>query len=522
MADVITDEDKKDKIDEEEEHDEDGDDDHKLDPGLEDDSDHKPDPELEDDSDHKPDLGLEDDSDHKPDPPLEDVDLNGHLDNNYMDDHVPNRVMDDELVTLGSGNDDETLAASTNDTIETPSEINTQTSLIQHKIPKDFNHADFGFSMFSLILFLVDYAINLFLFQKYFQLSKYVHFSQYCWATFSFTVSIPLLVGVFEVVWYAEEKQKYGHSLKWYQWILRLTLIGLLLGPAFRFVEVMMFAHKKLDSTKDPKKRRQLVHKAMQMKADADFLYMIEKFTESALHVVLQMLIVKKELHGEERDHIGFGEAMKIISTVILMPYSITMCLRSQRQADPKANNMSMISCAIQFIWRFFIVVPQAVTLSLFCSVYPFPFMITSLVDWGLMIIWIFLQPAARVFPKHMWLDCIYRFFIGYIYLFNFLNVKKGDSYYRSLFYHCYLFLQRGLMICFWCQGESYKVWYRWIVLTIYFLFFFSGMSIQLIYYLFHHPTREHPKDVHKKLLAIDRKSNKSSSDQISIDTSLA
>lgn len=48
-----------------------------------------------------------------------------------------------------------------------------------------------------------------------------------------------------------------------------------------------------------------MVKQALQMKADADFLYMLEKFTESGLHIVLQMFIVKRELEGEEPETIG-------------------------------------------------------------------------------------------------------------------------------------------------------------------------------------------------------------------------
>lgn len=175
------------------------------------------------------------------------------------------------------------------------------------------------------------------------------------------------------------------------------------------------------------------------------------------------------------------------------MPYSVTIFLRSQRQADENENNMSCLATIIHFVWRFLIIVPQAVTLSFFLGMYPVPFIIITVCTYGIMAVWVFIQKSIR-FCKQVWLEAMFKFLVAFIYLFNYFNIMANDSYYRSLFYYSFLFLQRGLMMCFWCQGETEEIWYRWPILTTYFVCFIGGMILQMLYYKVFHPTRANSK----------------------------
>lgn len=79
----------------------------------------------------------------------------------------------------------------------------TQDSIeLNDKYPEDFKAVDFGLCLFSGLLFLLDYAINLFVFQKYYRLHKdNDDFLVYCYVFLLFTISVPLITAIFEVVW---------------------------------------------------------------------------------------------------------------------------------------------------------------------------------------------------------------------------------------------------------------------------------------------------------------------------------
>ncbi|GAB6029942.1 hypothetical protein CHUAL_005637 [Chamberlinius hualienensis] len=360
-----------------------------------------------------------------------------------------------------------------------------------------FTATDYAFSAFSIVLFLADLGINAAVAQKFQELSESEvgGYAIYFWLTFVFITLSALMTVVFEIIWYADEKKKYGHSLKWDQWVVRLIVIFFGFGPVFRYVELILYAYQNQKKAKDEAEKAQVIQKAMMMKEDADFLYMLEKFTESALHVVLQIYIIKTEIMNDENS-VGIPEISKIVIASFIMPYTVTCFLRSERQADVKANNMSKVGTSIQFFSRFFIIAAQALVLALFLTSYPLIFMIITVCSWGLLAIWVFTQNTH--FSTRPWLECVYRFLIAFIYLFTYVNVRSDPSYYRALFYYSFMFVERGLMVCFWSQQELYHTWYRWPVMVAFFVCFIGGIIIKVIYYECHHPSRKPTIDLSK------------------------
>ncbi|XP_046699556.1 XK-related protein 8-like [Silurus meridionalis] len=236
--------------------------------------------------------------------------------------------------------------------------INFQAYAMEEGFPLNFLQSAVRFSVLSLLLFLVDIALDLWAIVSFYEEQKYFSMG----LLVCILLSSSVLLQIYSWIWYTDSSKNIKTNVEEFisrPWLMNIVHI-FQLGVFTRFAAVIEISSNRC-KLGEPLKKRLSVY----LNQDLSMLRLFEAFSESAPQLVLMVTLIMEmpELH--------FFTVIKIFAS--LSSISITMlsyhCFMLSFLFEK--FKMGWISSIIYFLWNLLLIGSRIVCVSLFASVLP-------------------------------------------------------------------------------------------------------------------------------------------------------
>lgn len=139
--------------------------------------------------------------------------------------------------------------------------------------------------------------------------------------------------------------------------------------------------------------------------------------------------------------------------------------------------------------------VSRILCISVIASVYLEYTIVFLVVHWFVMTIWIHLATSSNTFnfcSNNKLYDSILFSIFGMVYVFTYVTLSEGRTFYKYLFFYCLLFLENTVANIVWtiaADSELKRSPYYKPVIYLNVIPFMLGIMFMVLYYKFFHPS---------------------------------
>ncbi|KAG7325872.1 hypothetical protein KOW79_010797 [Hemibagrus wyckioides] len=342
---------------------------------------------------------------------------------------------------------------------------------------------DICFSFLSLILFLVDVALDLWAVVELYEDEKY----------FSMGFLIFLLLGssvltqIYSWIWYSEQN-KSDPKTDVENFIRRHSLVGPVhifqLGIVLRYAELIV--NTVCGYNKDDSHKKEVT---VYLQHDLSILRLFEAFSENVAQLVL-MIALTVNMQDQQLFTVA-----KIIVSLSSLSLSLMTHHRHMRAFVLKKNKMGWSSSVFFFLWNLFLIGPRVVGVSLFVSALPCYFTAHFLSLWTLLIFWAWWQKTDFMESKAG--EWLYRATVGLIWYFSWFNVTSGRTRLEAIIYHVVMGSDTMLLLGLWWWWRSVESARLgplpinpYLLIAVLVTIYITGILLRLLYYWKFHPNK--------------------------------
>ncbi|XP_076239541.1 XK-related protein 6 [Calliopsis andreniformis] len=381
------------------------------------------------------------------------------------------------------------------------------------------SHLDIFFLVSSILMHIVDMAIDLNLAIRYLLSNKITYFA---WTTvFIFLPSI-INVIISRRMQYQDDKANVqsGHSeskcthAMLTKKLYCVIVIAFQLAPVLRYYQTLIYALKayKYKKAGDRHGQRHYYMKMLKEDQDVALLRVFECFLEAAPQQVLQLTILLKHYHNS----INFEfihQVASILSSLGSMGWAMASYHRSIRLAQQDKLNIGITGTILQFLWHFCTTVSRILSLSVIASIWPLYTAIGCICHWIGMTAWIILDshgilefcrnynhaPHCPPTVKERVYSVLFSVVIGIVHVFIYLNAVDGSTFLKHVFFYIVCFLENITATVVWIYTSSNEVknaWYFNILIILCIIPFLLGITAMIVYYTVFHPSLKHQNSI--------------------------
>ncbi|KAI5621712.1 XK-related protein 8-like, partial [Silurus asotus] len=342
------------------------------------------------------------------------------------------------------------------------------------------------FSVLSLLLFLVDIALDLWAIVSFYEEQKYFSMG----LLVCILLSSSVLLQIYSWIWYTDSSKNLKTNVEEFisrPWLMNIVHI-FQLGVFTRFVLLLSFyIARKISGKKcklgEPLKKRLSVY----LNQDLSMLRLFEAFSESAPQLVLMVTLIM------EMPKLHFFTVIKIFAS--LSSISITMlsyhCFMLSFLFEK--FKMGWISSVIYFLWNLLLIGSRIVCVSLFASVLPCYIAAHLLSLWMLLFLWAWWQNTDFMDSKPG--EWLYRATVGLIWYFSWFNVTSGNTGRIGIIYHVVMVMDMMLLVGLWWWRITVELarlspipFNPYIVIALLMFSYIIGILLKLVYHWKLHP----------------------------------
>ncbi|XP_019110035.1 XK-related protein 8 [Larimichthys crocea] len=343
-----------------------------------------------------------------------------------------------------------------------------------------YSPVDFLFTCVGLVFLLLDIALDIWAAVSFFQEKAYVSLA----VLMLFLVGSSVLVQAFSWLWYSYDDSDKLTKVEKCLSVGQLKLLHVLqLGIYIRHAGVVELSVCSIFSGLADISGDYAVY----LNHDLSMLRLVETFSESSPQLVLMLTII---LQRGELDPVT---VLKAIGSASAIAFSVTTYHRSLRNFLPEKKQQPMTSSVVYFLWNLCLLSSRITALALFASVLPCFIFTHFICSW--IVLFFFVWRSKTDFMDTPCGERLYRATVGLIWYFNWFNVVKGKTRFRTLLYHGYMLLDIVFLCSWWCwskmttQAPYFEtVHYAIVTVVVVVGVYMLGLLLKMIYYKRYHP----------------------------------
>ncbi|XP_002154136.2 XK-related protein 6 [Hydra vulgaris] len=346
----------------------------------------------------------------------------------------------------------------------------------RHVSANKANIVDNFVAVVSITTFLIDIVTDALVAKQYFETKKWILFG----LNLTFIIVPSVLMQLFSTKWHHDDREKQG----WLSIMLHL----LQLAPIERYFLAFWYGGKTLlkKNLNENDYRLYLTNWR-----DATMLRLVETFLESAPQVVLQLYVLSQLNRAIDLNKDWITVLAAVVS-LISLAWSIVSYTHALRLCA-RENGLSLCGYIFQVIYRLSMIASRIVAMVLFASEYTWALFVVIFVHWLCMFIWLHFQNTNFCYSSNNLRRIFYEYtfisVLAFVYVFCFINAKKGMTRQRVKLYYILFFVENSLMIAAWYPSRKTTFGIlEYGSLSIVWGAFILGLVSMLLYYKFFHP----------------------------------
>jgi len=349
-------------------------------------------------------------------------------------------------------------------------------------LPEKADILDSFIAFIAIGSFLADIVTDVLVAYQYFTDEKWIWFG----LTVFFVVVPSLIMQTFSCLWY-EQDNKQQSVLSWVLHILQL-------GPIERYWNAFYYGTKTLcvKEINSSDFKRYLTNWR-----DVTMIRLVESFVESGPQVILQLYILSTFDRTVTWDE-DFLTILSALFSVASLAISLVSYAHALRLAH-RRKGLSIFGYIFQVVYRLFMIISRIVALVLFTSEYDYWIFLVVAIHWFMMIYWLHNEhndnenfcERSNKFQEFV-LQLLFQCFLGFVYIFCFINAKDGTSRYRVTTYYILFFIENSILIAIWYPSRTKAFGIlEYSALVLVWGGFLLGLFSMLIYYKYFHPNQD-------------------------------
>nr|XP_034175864.1 uncharacterized protein LOC117602236 isoform X1 [Osmia lignaria] len=330
-----------------------------------------------------------------------------------------------------------------------------------------FRLLDLFYYLTSVSFFFMDLATDSIIFMEYFLQGQFI------WGCFalSFTILPAGVIQMFSLRWYHSDG-----SIKSIHWALHFLFLGVL----HRYLILLYATIYSLRSKRFVKDKNWVYRQ----ESDICMLHLFESFMGAAPQLILQ-LYVMAVLHRTPP-----CTSLSAMVSFCSLSWAIGTYTRAMQKINPGHNEATWVVLTLQGLWRAGMLISRIAVLVLTALCLREWSLLFLGLHWLLMTIWVILQNTD--FCPTVWEERIYNCIIGFIYCFDFFNLRVGKSRYRVLVFYSIIVTENVVFLIVYvlCFKDAIKSEEIAIITSLIIGGMMIGLSSMLVYYGKFHPSK--------------------------------
>ncbi|XP_076393711.1 uncharacterized protein LOC100883531 isoform X2 [Megachile rotundata] len=330
-----------------------------------------------------------------------------------------------------------------------------------------FRLLDLLYYLTSVSFFFMDIATDSIVFVEYFLQGQFI------WGCFalSFTILPAGVIQMFSLRWYHSDG-----SIKSIHWALHFLFLGVL----HRYLILLYATIYSLRSKRFVKDKNWVYRQ----ESDICMLHLFESFMGAAPQLILQ-LYVMAVLH-----RMPLCTSLSATVSLCSLSWAIGTYTKAMHKINPGHNETTWVVLTLQGLWRAGMLISRIAVLVLTALCLREWSLLFLGLHWLSMTIWVILQNTE--FCPTVWEERIYNCIIGFIYCFDFFNLRVGKSRYRVLVFYSIIVTENitFLIVYVLCFKDSIKIEEIAVITSLIIGGMMIGLSSMLVYYGIFHPSK--------------------------------
>ncbi|CAL7940940.1 unnamed protein product [Xylocopa violacea] len=330
-----------------------------------------------------------------------------------------------------------------------------------------FRLLDLFYYLTSVSFFFIDIATDSIVFMEYFLQGQFI------WGCFalSFTILPAGIIQMFSLRWYHSDG-----SIKSIHWLLHFLFIGVL----HRYLILLYSTIYSLRSKRFVKDKNWVYRQ----ESDICMLHLFESFMGAAPQLILQLYIMAVLRRTP------LWTSLSAIVSFCSLSWAIGAYTKAMHKLNPGHNEATWIMLTLQGLWRAGMLISRIAVLVLTVICLREWSLLFLGLHWLFMTIWVILQNTD--FCPTIWEERIYNCIIGFIYCFDFFNLRVGKSRYRVLIFYSIIVTENivFLIVYVLCFKDAIKAKEITVMTCLIIGGMMIGLTSMLFYYVKFHPSK--------------------------------
>ncbi|XP_043513840.1 uncharacterized protein LOC122530709 isoform X3 [Frieseomelitta varia] len=330
-----------------------------------------------------------------------------------------------------------------------------------------FKLLDLFYYVASVSFFFIDIATDSIVFMGYFLQGEFV------WGCFAlcFAILPAAVIQMFSLRWYHSDG-----SIKNIHWLLHFLFLGVL----HRYLILLCSTIYSLRSKRFVKDKNWVYRQ----ESDICMLHLFESFMGAAPQLILQLYIMAVLRYTP------LWTSLSAIVSFCSLSWAVGTYTKAMHRINPGHNEATWIVLTLQGLWRAGMLISRIAVLVLTAVCLREWSLLFLGFHWLSMTIWVLLQNTD--FCPTVWEERIYNCIIGFIYCFDFFNLRVGRSRYRVFVFYSVIVIENiaFLIVFVLCFKDAIKAEEMAVMASLIIGGMIIGLTSMLFYYGKFHPSR--------------------------------
>ncbi|CAK9815379.1 XK-related protein 5 [Anthophora plagiata] len=330
-----------------------------------------------------------------------------------------------------------------------------------------FRLLDLFYYLTSVSFFFIDIATDSIIFMEYFLQGQFI------WGCFALSSTIlpASVIQMFSLRWYHSDG-----SIKTIHWLLHFLFLGVL----HRYLILLcatIYSLRKKRFVKD----KNWVYR---QESDICMLHLFESFMGAAPQLILQLYVMAVLRRTP------LWTSLSAVVSFCSLTWAVGTYIKAMHKINPGHNETTWVVLTLQGLWRAGMLISRIAVLVLTAICLREWSLLFLGLHWLLMTIWVILQNTD--FCPTIWEERIYNCIIGFIYCFDFFNLRVGKSRYRVLIFYSIIVMENivFLVVYVLCFKDAIKAEEIAITTSLIIGGMMIGLTSMLFYYGKFHPSK--------------------------------
>ncbi|KOC62550.1 XK-related protein 5 [Habropoda laboriosa] len=314
---------------------------------------------------------------------------------------------------------------------------------------------------------IIDSQFDSIVFMEYFLQGQFI------WGCFALSSTIlpASVIQMFSLRWYHSDG-----SIKNIHWLLHFLFLGVL----HRYL-ILLYA-----TIYSLRKKRFVKDKNWVYRQESDIcmLHLFESFMGAAPQLILQLYVMAVLRRTP------LWTSLSAIVSFCSLSWAVGTYTKAMHKINPGYNETTWVVLTLQGLWRAGMLISRIAVLVLTAICLREWSLLFLGLHWLLMTIWVILQNTD--FCPTIWEERIYNCIIGFIYCFDFFNLRVGKSRYRVLIFYSIIVIENivFLVVYVLCFKDVIKAEEITIMTSLIIGGMMIGLMSMLFYYGKFHPSK--------------------------------